>query len=97
MRGTKLFETEGVAEFYAWNYTCPPQKFTPDAIGWRNLLEHRLRQVAEIDDPNQRYEGYVQTLNAAIVAPKFTEDAFALARAPGNLMEALRKGLRDGL
>lgn len=92
-----LIEAERVAEFYARNYTWPPQKFTPDTIGWRNLMEHRLRQVAEIDDPGERYEGYVQTLNAAIVAPNFTEHGFALARAPDNLMEALRKGVRDGV
>mmetsp|Transcript_23033 Transcript_23033/g.54378 ORF Transcript_23033/g.54378 Transcript_23033/m.54378 type:complete len:363 (+) Transcript_23033:52-1140(+) len=92
-----LTERDRVAEFYARNYTWPPRMFSPDTPGWRNLMEHRLRQVAEMDDPDQRYEGYVQTLNAAIMAPNFTEHGFALARAPDDLMEALRKGVRDGV
>jgi hypothetical protein len=92
-----LIETERIAEFHARNYTWPAQKFTPNTIGWRNLMEHRLRQVAEIDDLDQRYEGYIQTLNAAIVAPNFTEHGFGLARAPDDLMEVLRKGVRDGV
>lgn len=93
----KMTEEERVAEFYARNYTWPPQKFSPDTPGWRDLMEHRLRQVAEIEDLDERYEGYIQILNSAIVAPNFTEYGFALTRAPDDLMEALRKGVRDGV
>eukprot|EP00536_Pseudo-nitzschia_multiseries_P008952 jgi/Psemu1/66768/estExt_Genemark1.C_2380036 len=93
----RLQETERVAEYHARNYTWPPQVFSPNTPGWRNLMEHRFRQIAEIDDSGQRYEGYVQTLNSAIVAPNFTEHGFALARAPDDLMETLRKAIRDGV
>lgn len=92
-----LIEEDRVKEYHARNYTWPPEKFHPDTPGWKKLMEHRLRQVAEIDDRGDRYEGYVQTLNAGLVAPNFTEHGFALARAPDELMEALRKGVRDGV
>jgi hypothetical protein len=60
-------------------------------------MEHRLRQVQEIDNQRERYEGFIQTLNAAIVAPNFTQYGWGLAKAPDELMEALRKGIRDGV
>lgn len=60
-------------------------------------MEHRLRQVAEIDTERERYEGFIQTLNAAVVAPNFTEYGWGLARAPDDLMEALRQGIREGV
>mmetsp|Transcript_20328 Transcript_20328/g.42359 ORF Transcript_20328/g.42359 Transcript_20328/m.42359 type:complete len:408 (-) Transcript_20328:376-1599(-) len=92
-----LVETERIAEFHARNHTWPIEEFIPNTPGWKKLMEHRLRQIAEIEDRDKRYEGYVQTMNAAVVAPNFTEHGFALARAPDDLMEALRKGIREGL
>lgn len=81
----------------ARNYTWPFQKFVPDTPGWRNMFEHRFRQVAEIENSGARFEGYIQSVNAAVVAPNFTEHGFGLARAPDDLMEALRQGIQDGL
>jgi hypothetical protein len=94
-----LNEIERMAEYRARNHTWPPRvrDYIPPTEGWRNLMEHRLRQVQEIDNLDQRYEGYVQTLNAALVAPNFTTYGFGLARAPDDLMEALRSGIRDGV
>ena len=92
-----LDEGERVRGFYARNYTWPVKEFVPETPGWRRLFEHRLRQVAEIDDKGQRYEGFIQTLQAGFLAPNFTEFGFGLARAPDDLMHALRQGIQDGL
>lgn len=92
-----LKEHERVAEYHKRNYTWPLDRFVPDTPGWRRLNEHRLRQIAEIPNQKDRYEGYMQAINMALVAPNFTEFGFGLARAPDDLMEALRQGIRDGL
>jgi len=92
-----MFEEERLVEYHKRNYTWPVQKFVPDTEGWKQLMESRLRQVQEIENQNKRYEGYLQTIQAAVVAPNFTEHGFGLARAPDELMEALREGIRKGV
>jgi hypothetical protein len=70
----QLIESERRQEYHRRNYTwpLPLESYKPPVEGWKNLMEHRLRQVAEIDNDGDRYEGYIQTMNAAIVAPNFT-------------------------
>jgi hypothetical protein len=90
-------EAERVVEHYKRNYTWPPTKFIPDTPGWKKLMQHRLRQVEEIEDRQDRFEGLAQTLSVASVQRNFTEHGFALARAPEDLMEVLREGIREGV
>eukprot|EP00539_Tryblionella_compressa_P010447 CAMPEP_0178795572 /NCGR_PEP_ID=MMETSP0745-20121128/10191_1 /TAXON_ID=913974 /ORGANISM="Nitzschia punctata, Strain CCMP561" /LENGTH=403 /DNA_ID=CAMNT_0020453961 /DNA_START=5 /DNA_END=1216 /DNA_ORIENTATION=+ len=90
-------EEERLMEFHRRNFTWPPERFIPETPGWRKLFEHRLRQVAEIDDRADRFEGYAQTLSASVVQPNYTEWGFGLARAPESLMEDLRGGIREGV
>jgi len=97
LASARLQEHERVREYHARNYTWPLPHYVPDTPGWRKLHEHRFRQIAEIKDSRQRYEGYVQAINTALVAPNFTEYGFGLVRAPDDLMEDLRQGIRDGL
>jgi len=93
----QLLEEDRIEEYKKRNYTWPISDFVPKNEGWKKLMEERLGQVAEIEDSNKRYEGYIQTLHSAFLVPNFTEHGFGLARAPDDLMEALRKGIRDGL
>jgi len=60
-------------------------------------MSERFEEIAEIDDPGARYEGYLQTVHSALLAPNFTELGFGLAKAPEELMQSLRKGIRDGV
>ena len=83
-----LYENERIIEYHKRNYTWPPTKYKPDTEGWRKLNEHRFRQIAEIEDADKRYEGYLQTVNSALVADNFTKYGFGLARAPDDLMKA---------
>jgi hypothetical protein len=75
----------------------PPTKFTPDTVGWTKLTLERLRQVAEIDDLERRYEGYMQAVMTGLVLRNFTEFGFGLARGPEQLSTDLRDAIRGGL
>mmetsp|Transcript_11 Transcript_11/g.10 ORF Transcript_11/g.10 Transcript_11/m.10 type:complete len:396 (-) Transcript_11:70-1257(-) len=90
-------EEERIASFHALNHTWPPEKYSPDTPGWTNLFQHRLRQVAEIEDRGDRFEGFAQVLSAGVLQQNFTEHGFGLARAPESLMFDLRKGVNDGV
>jgi hypothetical protein len=92
-----LDEEERLVQYHLRNYTWPPQHYVPDTPGWKNLYEHRFRQISEIDSSSKRYEAYVQSVNAAYVTPNFTEYGFGIARAPEDLMQTLREGIRKGL
>jgi hypothetical protein len=96
----QLIETERLAEYQKRQYAWPPStsEYIPATPGWQALMEERFAQVAEIDtDSGARYEGYMQTVSAALIAPNFTEYGFGLARCPDDLIRALRQGIRDGL
>jgi hypothetical protein len=90
-------EAERVEAYHARNYAWPITEFQPNNPGWNRRMAHRMRQVEEIEDSQDRYEGFAQTLSAALVQPNYTEFGFGLARAPDDLMEALRQGIQDGL
>jgi hypothetical protein len=91
-----LSEQDRMVEYHKRNHTWP-EEYVPKNEGWKKLMDHRFRQAAEMDDTDKRYEAYLQTINAALVAPNFTQYGFGLARAPDDLMEALRQGIHDGL
>jgi hypothetical protein len=65
--------------------------------GWKEMMDQRFEQVAAIPNSGDRYEGYIQTVHSAFLVPNFTEHGFGLARAPDELTEALRQGIREGL
>lgn len=87
---------EHLEGWQARNYSWPPQ-FQPNTEGWKQLMTERLEQVHEIDDLERRYEGYMQTMTPAVVAPNFTQLGFGLTRCPEDLITDLRSAIRDGL
>jgi len=92
-------EEERVNSYHAMNYTWPPQnsEFIPNTRGWRKLYEHRLRQVAEIEDRTDRFEGFAQVLSSGVLQKNFTEHGFGLARAPESLTADLRRAIHEGV
>jgi len=94
----QLDENHRVAEYHKRNYTWPllDSLFVPNTPGWKALMEERFSQVWNIPDRGDRYEAFLQTVHTAFLVPNFTEYGFGLARAPEDLMVALRKGIRDG-
>lgn len=89
-------ESERVAAYHRRNHTWPPE-FQPNTPGWKKLFEHRLRQVAEIEDRTDRFEGFAQTLSAGVLQKNYTEHGFGLARAPESLMVDLRRAIKEGV
>jgi hypothetical protein len=92
-----MYENERMVEYEKRNYTWPPQRFVPDTPGWKALHMERFGQIQRMDTSGDRYEGYLQAVHSALLAPNFTELGFGLARASDDLMVALRQGIRDGL
>ena len=88
-----MYESERLLEYEKRNYGWPPQSFVPDTPGWRALHMERFEQIQQMDKSGDRYEGYLQAVHSALLAPNFTELGFGLARAPEDLMVALRQGI----
>lgn len=74
--GGSLVESERVAEYEKRNYTYPYTTFTPDTEGMHKIMEKRFRQIEQIPERGARYEGFIQTINAAVLAPNFTENGW---------------------
>ena len=90
-------EIDRLVEYNKRNYTWPIPKFVPNTLGWRKLYDHRLRQVSEITDNQQRYEGYAQTLSSCLIAPNYTTWGFGVVRAPHDLMVELKQAIHEEL
>lgn len=91
-----LIESERLEEYRIRNHTWPSQ-YTPPTEGWKKLMDKRFAQVAQIEDVGDRYEGYLQTVSSAIIAPNFTENGWGLTRAPQDLVDVLIEAIREGL
>jgi hypothetical protein len=96
-QGIRLVESDRIVEYHKRNYTWPISNHIPNTPGWKRLMESRFKQVEEIPDSGARYEGYIQTIHSAFLVPNFTEHGFGLARCPDELIDDLRKGIRDGV
>lgn len=92
-----LSEIDRVNEYHKRNYTWPIQNYVPQTKGWAKLMTERFQQVQQIQNRGERYEGFIQTIHSAFLVPNFTEHGFGLARCPDELLQALQKGIRDGL
>jgi hypothetical protein len=90
-------EDERVAEYHKRNYTYRPNDLVPNTTGWRKLMYDRLDQVEQLTDPNDRYEGFFQTIHSAMMVPNFTEYGFGLAKCPDDLLEELQTAIHEGL
>jgi hypothetical protein len=79
----QLLEEDRIVEYEKRNYTWPLNNYSPNTPGWKQLMEHRFHQVEELEDPGERYEGYIQTIHSAFLVPNFTEYGFGLAVSTG--------------
>jgi hypothetical protein len=80
------------------NHSLTFRDVIPNTTGWLNLLSERLLQVTAMDHPEDRYEGYYQTMMAAIVVPNFTEYGLGLAKCPDStLLMDLQQAISDGM
>ena len=71
----QLSEQKRLEEYAARGYEWPPEEVVPNTQGWMDLFTRRFKQVENIPvDGHGRYDGWVQSIGAALVAPNFTEN-----------------------
>ena len=59
-------------------------------------MDQRFEQVQAISDMQQKWDGWIETLNSALTMPNHTEFGWGLTRAPEKLKADLRK-VRQGV
>lgn len=74
----------------------PPKPYTPNTKGWMRVNERRFQQLYAMP-LEERYEGWLQTVFPAFLAPNFTEFGVGLAQAPTQLTTTLQQAIREGL
>ncbi|VEU35310.1 unnamed protein product [Pseudo-nitzschia multistriata] len=77
-------------------YQWPVLEFVPNTPGWKKLMEDRLEQISNIEDPAERFKGYTATMYSGIVIQNYTEHGFARTRISESLLKELQQGIRDG-
>lgn len=88
-------EEERRAEYIRRGHTFPP-KIQPDTKGWNHILTRRFQQVQAIKDPQQKWDGFIQTLSASLLQ-NYTEFGWGLTQGPAQLTEDIREAIYDGL
>lgn len=88
-------EEQRQAEYKKRGHTWPP-KISPDTEGWKRILNQRFAQVRALDNSQQMWDGYIQTLSSALMQ-NYTEFGWGLTHAPEELTNEIRKAIFDGL
>ena len=88
-------EKERQAQYILRGHKWPPQVY-PDNQGWRDILMQRLSQVGALTDNQMKWDGYIQTLTAALMK-NYTEFGWGLTRAPEDLTNDIRQAIFEGL
>jgi hypothetical protein len=78
-------------------HTFPIQEYVPNTEGWARLMKQRFRQLESLEDTQQKWDGFIQTMSAALTTPNFTEYGWGLTHAPEDLTEELREAIYKGL
>ena len=71
-----LDEEDRLREYDARGYQWPIPQVNPNTEGWRKIFYRRMEQLNSIEDVGERYNGWIQTISAALVAPNFTESGY---------------------
>ena len=69
-----MTEEERLEQYAARGYEWPLEKLVPDTEGWKKLYRRRFEQLSRIEDKGERYDGWIQVMSSALVAPNFTEN-----------------------
>jgi hypothetical protein len=93
----KTSEEERVAHFIERGYQWPPTQLSPETPGWRKLFEKRYRQIAAIENVDDKYNAWIITIGSSVVSKNFTETGWAMTRAPDAIIEQLKLTLHNGL
>jgi hypothetical protein len=78
-------------------HTFPIQEYLPNTEGWASKMDQRFRQIQSLESTQQKWDGFIQTMSAALTTPNFTEYGWGLTHAPEALTEELRAAIYEGL
>uniref|UniRef100_A0A7S2E5N1 Alpha-ketoglutarate-dependent dioxygenase AlkB-like domain-containing protein n=1 Tax=Ditylum brightwellii TaxID=49249 RepID=A0A7S2E5N1_9STRA len=94
-----LDEGERVKEYNRRGHVWPPrdEDYVPNTPGWRRLMERRFSQVMSVENTGDKYNGFMSTVHTAFNCKNFTENGWALTRAPQGLVDELVESLHRGL
>jgi hypothetical protein len=64
-------EEQRIAEYHKRGYKWPlaDDQYHPNTDGWRGLMQRRFDQIIANEDPQQRWDGWLQTMAAALIVP----------------------------
>ena len=92
----RLTESERVEEWYARNYTWPPQWNPNETPQFKYAMSLRDRELQFIPGANERWENYMQYTQSRFV-PRFTEFGFKVVQTPAAVQEKLLKRVMEGI
>jgi hypothetical protein len=78
-------------------HSFPIKEYVPNTPGWARLMTQRFQQIQSLKDTQQKWDGFVQVMSAALTTPNFTEYGWGLTHAPAALTEELREAIYQGL
>lgn len=78
-------------------HTFPIKEYVPNTPGWASIMDQRFRQIQSMNDTQWKWDGFIQTMSAALTTPNFTEYGWGLTHAPEELTEELRAAIYEGL
>lgn len=60
-------EEERIAEYHRRGYTWPlrEDEYVPNVKGWKDLMKRRFEQVIANVEPQERWDGWLQTIASA--------------------------------
>ena len=96
IRAADMETAERLQGYQKRGYQWPVLEFVPNTPGWKKLMEDRLEQISNIEDPAERFKGYTATMYSGIVIQNYTEHGFARTRISESLLKELQQGIRDG-
>jgi hypothetical protein len=90
-------DEERLAEYAKRGNQWPIPQYNPPTEGWHRLMDQRFAQVQSLDNTQQKWDGFIQTLSSALTVPNFTEYGWGLTHASEILTQEIRQGIFDGL
>lgn len=94
-----LQEVDRVEEYHKRGHDWPPspEEYKPNTPGWRRVMERRFEQIQHVEDTLSKYNGWMSSIYSALLVQNFTENGWAVTRAPQHIVDELRTHLHHGL
>jgi len=69
----------------------------PQAAGWMRVWDTRLKQVAQMESSQERFDGYINTALSGMLVPNYTANGFVVVKQPPGVHDRLKAALHKGL